>query len=110
VPVRISEYQEAAVVTAVYGAGMAISYPTLGLCGEAGEVANKVKKVFRDDGGIVTEEKRSALKGELGDCLWYLAALARDLGLSLEEAAAENIAKLRSRLERGTIHGSGDNR
>jgi NTP pyrophosphatase (non-canonical NTP hydrolase) len=107
---KLSEFQEQAVVTAVYGAGMAVWYPALGLAGEAGEVSNKVKKIFRDDNGVITEEKRQALKGELGDCLWYLAGLARDLGLSLEEAAIENIAKLKARLAKGTIHGSGDNR
>lgn len=107
---NFQEYQDAAVATAIYGQGVAVSYPALGLCGEAGEVANKVKKVFRDDGGVVNEEKRSALKGEIGDCLWYLAALCRDLGISLADAASENIAKLLSRKERGTLQGSGDNR
>lgn len=107
---NFSEYQEQAIITATYGSGMAMSYPTLGLCGEAGEVANKVKKVFRDDAGIVSEDKRAAIKGEIGDCLWYLAALCRDLNLSLDEAASENITKLRGRQERGTLKGSGDNR
>lgn len=104
------QYQDAAVATAIYGSGVAVSYPALGLCGEAGEVANKVKKVFRDDGGVVTDEKRTALKGEIGDCLWYVAALCRDLGLSMAEAAAENLAKLAARKEKGTLQGSGDNR
>jgi NTP pyrophosphatase (non-canonical NTP hydrolase) len=107
---RLSEYQEQAVQTAIYPLSYSVFYPALGLAGEAGEVANKVKKIFRDDGGLVTDEKRAALKGEIGDCLWYLAGLARDLGLSLEEAAQENIAKLLSRKERGTLGGSGDNR
>lgn len=107
---RISEYQELAIQTAIYPQAYAVFYPALGLAGEAGEVANKIKKVFRDDGGMVSEEKRTQLKAELGDCLWYLAGLARDLGVSLEEAAQENIAKLMSRKERGVLGGSGDNR
>lgn len=107
---NFEQYQQNAVATAIYGEGVAVSYPALGLCGEAGEVANKVKKVFRDDGGVVTEEKRQALKGEIGDCLWYLAALCRDLGISLQAAAEENITKLLGRKERGTLQGSGDNR
>lgn len=107
---HISEYQELAVTTAIYDASYTIFYPTLGLTGEAGEIANKVKKIFRDDGGKVTDEKRATLKGEVGDVLWYLAGLCRDLGISLEEAAQENIAKLLSRKERGVLGGSGDNR
>lgn len=107
---NFEEYQRSAVATAIYGTGVAVSYPALGLCGEAGEVANKVKKIFRDDQGVVTEEKRTSLKSEIGDCLWYLAALCRDLGLSLAEAATDNIAKLARRKEQGTLQGSGDNR
>lgn len=107
---NFNDYQQQAVATAIYGAGVTLMYPSLGLAGEAGEVCNKVKKIFRDDNGVVTEEKREALKGEIGDCLWYLAALARDLGISLAEAAAENINKLLSRKARGTLQGSGDNR
>ncbi len=88
----------------------AIVYPTLGLTNEAGEVAGKVKKIFRDKGGIISEEDRQALKGELGDVLWYLTQICTDLGLSLEEVAEANIEKLFSRMERGQIQGDGDNR
>jgi NTP pyrophosphatase (non-canonical NTP hydrolase) len=103
-------YQDQAIQTAVYEKGVLVMYPALGLCGEAGEVANKVKKIFRDDKGVVSEEKRDQIKGEIGDCLWYLAALARDLDINLLQAAEENIAKLHARAARGTLQGSGDNR
>ena len=85
-------------------------YPTLGLVNEAGELAGKIKKIFRDRGGVVSEADRQALKGELGDVLWYLAQICTELDLSLEEVAQHNLDKLRSRLERGTLGGDGDNR
>jgi NTP pyrophosphatase (non-canonical NTP hydrolase) len=88
----------------------AIVYPTLGLTNEAGEVAGKVKKIFRDKGGVIGDEDREALKGELGDVLWYLTQICTDLGLSLEEVAQANIEKLFSRLERDQIRGEGDDR
>jgi NTP pyrophosphatase (non-canonical NTP hydrolase) len=106
----IDEYQTQAVTTAVYDSRVAILYPALGLAGEAGEVCNKVKKVFRDDGGVLTDEKRQQIKGELGDVMWYLAGTARDCGISLQEAAEENLAKLADRKARGVLQGSGDNR
>jgi len=87
-----------------------IVYPTLGLANEAGEVAGKVKKIFRDKNGEISEEDRQALKGELGDVLWYLAQICTELNLSLEEVAEENLSKLFSRLERGQIKGEGDHR
>lgn len=107
---QINEYQEKAIETAIYGAGHTIVYPTLGLAGEAGELANKVKKVLRDKEGVFSEEIKEDLKKEAGDALWYIAALLRDLGYTLEECAEENINKLHSRKERGVIGGSGDNR
>lgn len=82
----------------------------MGLTGEAGEVADKMKKVMRDDGNIVSEQKKLEVKKELGDVLWYVSQIASELGLSLDEIAEENIKKLFSRLERGKISGSGDNR
>jgi NTP pyrophosphatase (non-canonical NTP hydrolase) len=87
-----------------------IVYPTLGLVNEAGELAGKVKKIFRDKGGVISEADRDALKGELGDVLWYLAQICTELDLTLDEVAGANIEKLFSRLERGAIHGDGDNR
>ena len=106
----LDEYQKQAVATAVYPISHLVIYPALGLAGEAGEIANKVKKVLRDDNGVVSEERRQSLKGEIGDALWYSAALARDLGFTLGEIAEENIAKLKSRQVRGVIQGEGDNR
>lgn len=87
-----------------------IVYPTLGLVNEAGEVAGKIKKIFRDKGGAIGDAEREALKYELGDVLWYLAQICTELGLTLEEVAAANIEKLSSRLERGQIRGEGDTR
>ncbi len=85
-------------------------YPTLGLVNEAGEVAGKIKKIFRDKDGVISEADRQALKSELGDVLWYLTQICTELDLSLEEVAAENITKLFDRLERGVIRGEGDTR
>ena len=87
-----------------------IVYPTLGLTNEAGELAGKVKKIFRDKGGEISEEDRQALKGELGDVLWYLTQICTELDLTLEEVAAHNLEKLFSRKERDQIKGEGDNR
>ncbi len=88
----------------------AIVYPTMGLVNEAGEVAGKVKKIFRDRAGEISDEDREALKQELGDVLWYLAQICTDLDLSLQEVAETNLVKLFSRLERGQIKGDGDSR
>jgi NTP pyrophosphatase (non-canonical NTP hydrolase) len=108
---NFSEYQTKSRRTAGYPAiGHPVIYPTLGLVNEAGEVAGKVKKVFRDKDGQINEETHEALKAELGDVLWYLAQVATELNLSLDEIAEYNIAKLYDRLERGKISGDGDNR
>ncbi len=90
--------------------GHAVVYPTLGLANEAGEVAGKIKKIFRDKGGGLSEADQQALKSELGDVLWYLAQMCTELGLSLDEVAESNLSKLTSRLERGQIGGEGDER
>lgn len=87
-----------------------IEYLMLGLVGEAGEIANKYKKVIRDDEGVLSEEKRADLKSEIGDVLWYAAQLSAILGYEFNDIAQYNIDKLASRLERGKISGSGDNR
>ncbi|ADR35622.1 nucleoside triphosphate pyrophosphohydrolase family protein [Oceanithermus profundus] len=87
-----------------------ITYPTLGLVNEAGELAGKVKKIFRDKGGVIGPADREALKYELGDVLWYLAQIATELDLSLREVAEANLEKLFDRLERGAIQGEGDHR
>jgi NTP pyrophosphatase (non-canonical NTP hydrolase) len=104
-------YQEKSRKTAAYPAiGHPVIYPTLGLVNEAGEVAGKIKKVFRDKAGQINEETREALKAELGDVLWYLAQICTELGLSMEEVAESNITKLSDRLARGVIRGDGDKR
>jgi NTP pyrophosphatase (non-canonical NTP hydrolase) len=108
---ELSDYQRRSRATAVYpDAGANLTYPALGLCGEAGEVAEKVKKAIRDDGGVLTAERRDALAGELGDVLWYVAQLATEAGLDLDLIADANLAKLRSRRQRSVLSGSGDTR
>ncbi len=104
-------YQKDSRQTAKYvDAGKNFIYPTLGLASEAGEVAGKVKKIMRDDGMNVSEEKREQIKDELGDVLWYVAQVATEFNLDLEEIAKNNLDKLLSRMERGVLGGSGDNR
>jgi NTP pyrophosphatase (non-canonical NTP hydrolase) len=106
-----ADYQQRSRATAVYpGAGDNLLYPTLGLCGEAGEVAEKVKKMVRDDAGVLTPERREALAKELGDVLWYVAQVATEAGLDLSDVAGANLEKLLSRQERGVLQGSGDER
>lgn len=105
-----AKYQEVAKETAVYDAHLEVLYPALGLAGEAGEVANKVKKIYRDNGGVVTGEHMVAIAKELGDVLWYVAALCTDLGINMETVARQNLIDLRDRAERGEIHGDGDDR
>ena len=108
---NFAEYQKKAKQTAKYPViGHAVIYPTLGLTNEAGEVSGKIKKIFRDKQGIISEAERTALRGELGDVLWYLAQVSTELGLSLDEIAEHNIAKLLDRQMRGKIQGEGDNR
>ncbi len=106
-----SEYQIKARNTAKYPViGDGVIYPTLGLTNEAGEVAGKIKKVFRDKAGVISDGDRQALKSELGDVLWYLAQVATELGLSLDEIAEGNIHKLLDRQAGGKIQGEGDDR
>lgn len=105
------EYEIQAAKTAIYPRSYSIIYPALGLAGEAGEVAEKVKKMLRD--GHIDPH---ALHKEIGDCLWYLAALCHDLSeefglnLSLAKAAEVNLEKLADRAKRNTLQGNGDNR
>lgn len=107
---NFNEYQEQACKTAVYGAGSNIVYPALGLGNEAGEVLGKIKKVLRDQDGIYTPDNVKDIGKEIGDVLWYIAALCRDLGISLDDVAEINLAKLRDRQARNVIQGSGDDR
>jgi NTP pyrophosphatase (non-canonical NTP hydrolase) len=108
--VELSEYQRLSRRTAEYPREQWLAYPALGLAGEAGEVAEHAKKAIRDDGGTVSEERRGAMAKELGDVLWYVAQLASELELDLDEIAAQNLEKLRSRQRRGVLSGSGDDR
>ena len=110
---RISDldmYQQVAKTTAIYPREQAIIYPTLGLTGEAGEVANKVKKIIRDGSNKNDEKLVSEIKAEIGDCLWYIAVLADDFNIKLSDIASTNLEKLANRKKKGTIHGSGDKR
>ena len=101
---NFNEYQKLARSTAIYPKESKVIYPALGLCGEAGEVAEKIKKHIRDGRSL------EGVGLELGDVLWYISALADDLGVTLEEIAQANVDKLQSRKDRGKIGGSGDNR
>ncbi|MBE3117880.1 MAG: nucleoside triphosphate pyrophosphohydrolase family protein [Candidatus Atribacteria bacterium] len=108
---NFTDYQTQSRKTAKYPPiGHPVVYPTLGLTNEAGEVAGKIKKIFRDKSGVITAADRESLKGELGDVLWYLAQVCTELEISLDEVAEHNLEKLFSRLERGKIGGEGDNR
>jgi NTP pyrophosphatase (non-canonical NTP hydrolase) len=107
------KYQEDSSLTAIYpGSGelLGLTYVTLGLCSEAGEIAGKVKKIIRDDDGQINQAKADALAAEVGDVLWYVAQLAEELNRRLNGIAEENLDKLNSRKERGVIGGSGDTR
>ena len=108
---NFSDYQTRSRATAQYPSiGHPVIYPVLGLVNEAGEVAGKIKKVFRDKGGEISSETRDALKAELGDVLWYIAQVCTELDLPLNEVAESNLAKLLDRQQRGKIRGDGDNR
>lgn len=127
-PIDFVTYQREALTTARYPRQLDnILYPTLGLAGEAGEVANKIKKLMRDDPNwgspdpdtddfdtpytmTLTPDQRQSIADELGDVLWYLAVLASECGLPLHEIAHNNLVKLRRRTANNTIAGSGDNR
>lgn len=105
----LNEYQDAATKTAVYpDLGNNLIYPTLGLCEEAGELAGKLSKMIRDDAGVLTEDRRSLIVKELGDVLWFVSLVARELGLTLDEVAQINVDKLASRAQRDVLHGDGD--
>ena len=105
-----TDYQHESRATAVYPSECAVMYCTLGLCGESGEVAEKVKKVIRDHDGVFDELSTASIKAELGDVLWYLTQVATELGLSLEDIASSNLQKLRDRQSRNALSGSGDRR
>jgi NTP pyrophosphatase (non-canonical NTP hydrolase) len=105
-----SHYQRETIKTAIYPREHAVVYPALGLAGEAGEVAGKVKKALRDEDGTFSDDRKNAIRLELGDVLWYVAQVASDLGLELEDIAAANLLKLAGRQGRGALGGDGDYR
>lgn len=108
-------FQETALSAAIYPSRntrtlASMTYCALGLAEEAGEVAGKLKKIIRDGEGLITPDGRERMARELGDVLWYVSAMARELGLTLSEVAEMNLAKIRDRVSRGTLRGSGDDR
>lgn len=112
---KIDEYQEKTAEFDFFEATDDLLTPgflekVLGLAGEAGEVADKVKKIIRDKDGHISEEDRDAIMKELGDVMWYVASVARYLNVSLSEVAEGNIKKLSSRKKRNKLHGEGDER
>ena len=106
----LSEYQRQSRRTAEYPREAWLAYPALGLAGEAGEVAEHAKKAIRDDAGKISDERKAAMSKELGDVLWYVAQLATELGLDLDDIAGQNLEKLLSRQARGVLSGSCDDR
>lgn len=108
----MDEYQKLATRTATMADGSVLQLYDLGLgvAGEAGELAEKLKKSIRDDGATISDERKQAIKGEIGDVLWYLSQLSRTLGFSFSEVAQHNIDKLWERYNKGAIKGDGDNR
>lgn len=107
----LNQYQKKALKFAVYpDIGCNLNYTVVGLCGEAGEVANKFGKVIRDHDGKISEEMRESLMDEAGDCLWFLSMICTELGYNLDDIAKRNLDKLRSRNKRSVISGSGDHR
>ena len=116
---NFKDYQKIIKETAIYPAEVGMAYCAMGLTGEAGEVADKIKKLYRDEGlagltswgqGVVVEEHKESIAKELGDVLWYIAAMANEIDMSLEEIAQMNYNKLIKRRETNTLHGSGDDR
>ena len=103
-------YQNFASITRIYPENMKIVYPCLGLSGEVGEVCEKVKKIYRDKKGNFSEHDKEQIVREMGDVLWYLAALASDLGYNLNDIAFNNTQKILERKDNGKLHGNGDYR
>lgn len=108
---ELNDYQKEALKTAGYPSiGAKFIYPTLGLVGEAGEIAEKVKKIFRNHDGVITDEYRESIKKELGDVLWYVAILSHEFGFEFDDVAQLNLTKLASRQERNVVNSDGDDR
>ncbi len=103
-------YQQKSRETAIYKSELKLLYPALGLAGEAGEVCEKIKKIYRDKDGEMSSNDRLDIRKELGDVLWYISQIACDIDVTLASVATANLEKLRVRKENGTLHGSGDDR
>lgn len=110
ISVRASDYQLWTDKTAQYPKDAGVIYTAIGLANEAGEALGVVKKMMRDDNGILTEEKRKKLIDEVGDVAWYMARVCTELGIAMEDVFDLNVAKLEDRMKRNVIQGSGDNR
>lgn len=106
---ELNEYQKKSAKIAFYEKNDII-YLALGITGESGEIADHVKKMLRDDHGILTNERKTLLIKELGDVLWYVAKMAGELNVTLNDIAEINLKKITDRVTRGVQHGSGDNR
>lgn len=112
---KLDEYSEKAMTTDTFSGDRSVGShafleKTLGLMGEAGEVAEKVKKILRDKNGKASDDDKKELAKELGDILWYINSVGNYLGLTLQEIAEANLEKVLGRKARGKTHGSGDNR
>lgn len=107
---NFDDYQKEAYRTAVYLRSIALPYCVMGLAGETGEVSENIKKLYRDDAGVLTEPRRQKIIAELGDVLWYIAALCTEIDVPMSTVAQGNLNKLHSREERRVLHGDGDNR
>ena len=108
--ISATEYQKSACKTAIFPKELGVQYLALGLTGEAGEVAEKVKKVIRDKKGVFDDNSKDAIKKEIGDVLWYLSNLCTEFNFSLDDVAMNNLNKLKIRASKGRISGSGDDR
>lgn len=106
----LNEYQCEAMRTAIWPAGKGLDYLAPALAAEGGEVAGEWAKAVRDDGGVVTPDRRLKLLKEAGDTLWMVAAITKELGVTLEEVAQMNLDKLADRARRGVLAGSGNDR
>lgn len=104
------QYDDLVRISKIYPKNRTIEYPVLGMCGETGEVAEKVKKTIRDNHNKYDAATKAAILKELGDVLWYLVAATQDLGYTFDDVITNNIAKVNSRIETNTQHGQGDNR
>lgn len=108
--ISLQEYNNLINLTKVYPKEIGILYCSLGLAGESGEVCEKIKKIYRDNSGNITEEKRLEIAKEISDVIWYCTALSQEIGYSLQDILYLNKVKLMKRKETNTLHGEGDSR